>query len=67
LALKTCISHHISGFSLMKHEGIAGHKAYGEDSEIYGACGFVRTSERKSGLHRGVKAKTATPNKLRTG
>jgi len=36
-------------------KGIAGHKDYGEDSELYGACGFVRSSERKSGLHRGTK------------
>lgn len=36
-------------------KGIAGHKDYGEDSELYGACGFVRKSERKSGLHRGKK------------
>jgi len=36
-------------------KGIAGHKAYGEDSELYGVCGFVRKSERKSGLHRGTK------------
>lgn len=37
-------------------KGIAGHKAYGEDSELYGACGFIRKSERKSGLHRGAKS-----------
>jgi len=37
-------------------KGIAGHKDYGEDSELYGACGFVRKSERKSGLHRGTKS-----------
>jgi hypothetical protein len=36
-------------------KGIAGHKEYGEDSELYGACGFIRKSERKSGLHRGKK------------
>ena len=36
-------------------KGIAGHKDYGEDSELYGSCGFVRKSERKSGLHRGAK------------
>lgn len=37
-------------------KGIAGHKDYGEDSELYGVCGFVRKSERKSGLHRGTKS-----------
>lgn len=36
-------------------KGIAGHKDFGEDSELYGVCGFVRKSERKSGLHRGTK------------
>jgi len=36
-------------------KGIAGHKDFGENSELYGACGFVRTSERKSGLHRSKK------------
>src|SRR4051812_39141026 len=32
-------------------KGIAGHKDFGEDSELYGSCGFVRKSDRKSGLH----------------
>lgn len=36
-------------------KGIAGHKDYGDDSELYGSCGFVRKSERKSGLIRGTK------------
>jgi hypothetical protein len=30
--------------------GVAGHKDYGDDSQLYGAMGFVRKSERKSGL-----------------
>jgi hypothetical protein len=30
--------------------GVAGHKDFGDDSEAYGAMGFVRKSERKSGL-----------------
>jgi hypothetical protein len=30
--------------------GVAGHKDYGEDSPLYGSMGFVRKSERKSGL-----------------
>lgn len=36
-------------------KGIAGHKDFGDDSELYGSCGFVRKSERKSGLIRGTK------------
>ena len=36
-------------------KGIAGHKDYGDDHPIYGACGFTRSSERKSGLIRGTK------------
>jgi hypothetical protein len=35
--------------------GIAGHKDFGENSELYGSCGFVRKDDRKSGLHRGPK------------
>lgn len=40
--------------------GIAGHKDFGEDSELYGSCGFVRKSERKSGLHRSPKESGTT-------
>lgn len=31
-------------------QGVAGHKDFGDDSELYGAMGFTRKSERKSGL-----------------
>ena len=31
-------------------KGVAGHKDYGDDSELYGAMDFVRKSERRSGL-----------------
>lgn len=31
-------------------EGVRGHKDFGRDSELYGAMGFVRASERRSGL-----------------
>jgi|GEM_PF-844636 len=31
-------------------KGVEGHKDYGDDSPLYGAMGFVRKSERKSGL-----------------
>ncbi len=38
-------------------QGVAGDPAYGDDSPLYGAMGFVRKSERKSGLTK----KTKTP------
>jgi hypothetical protein len=42
-------------------KGIVGDVNYGDDSDLYGACGYVRKSERKSGLTRKVSAtKTAT-------
>ena len=37
--------------------GVSGHKDYGEDSPLYGSMGFVRKSERKSGLTRKEKKK----------
>ena len=33
-------------------EGIAAHPEFGDDSELYGRCGFVRRSERATGLTR---------------
>lgn len=33
-------------------QGVAGDPAYGDDSPLYGAMGFVRKSEKKSGLTR---------------
>lgn len=36
-------------------QGVAGNPDYGDDSPIYGAMGFVRKSERKSGLTRKKK------------
>ena len=33
-------------------QGVAGNAAYGDDSPLYGAMGFVRKSEKKSGLTR---------------
>ena len=35
--------------------GVAGSAAYGNDSPLYGAMGFVRKSEKKSGLTRKTK------------
>ena len=39
--------------------GVAGNPDYGNDSPLYGAMGFVRKSEKKSGLTR--KKDTPTP------
>lgn len=39
--------------------GVRGNKDYGDDSPLYGGMGFVRKSERASGLTR----KTKTPAK----
>lgn len=36
-------------------DGVIGHDDYGSDSPLYGAMGFKRKSERKSGLTRGKK------------
>jgi hypothetical protein len=36
--------------------GVAGDPAYGNDSPLYGAMGFVRKSEKKSGLTRKKKS-----------
>lgn len=33
-------------------KGVAGHENYGSDSPLYGAMGFTRDSDRKSGLTR---------------
>jgi hypothetical protein len=33
-------------------KGIVGDVNYGDDSDLYGACGYVRKSERASGLTR---------------
>jgi hypothetical protein len=38
--------------------GVAGNAAYGNDSPLYGAMGFVRKSEKKSGLTRKTKPTT---------
>jgi hypothetical protein len=40
----------IEGKRVKVGKGIAGHKDFGDDSPLYGASGFVRKSERKSGL-----------------
>lgn len=33
-------------------KGIVGDPKYGDDSDLYEACGYIRKSERKSGLTR---------------
>jgi hypothetical protein len=45
----------LNGKKVKVGKGVAGHKDFGTDSPIYGAMGFVRDSERKSGLHRNTK------------
>ena len=37
-------------------KGVEGHKDFGDDSPLYGSMGFVRKSERKTGLMRKTKA-----------
>lgn len=39
--------------------GVAGSAAYGNDSPLYGAMGFVRKSDRASGLTRKSKSPTS--------
>ncbi|MET0751858.1 MAG: hypothetical protein ABWZ66_00675 [Pyrinomonadaceae bacterium] len=36
--------------------GVDGHEDFGTDSQLYGAMGFVRESEKKSGLTHKTKA-----------
>lgn len=38
--------------SVMVRNGVVADPAYGDDSPLYGAMGFVRKSERRSGLTR---------------
>lgn len=44
-------------------KGVAGHKDFGDDSELWGAMDFVRKSERKSGLTRAKKNSGSGENK----
>jgi hypothetical protein len=44
-------------------KGIVGDVNYGDDSDLYGACGYVRKSERKSGLTRKNNATKTTVQK----
>lgn len=41
--------------------GVKGDPNFGEDSDLYEAMGYVRKSERKSGLSRGKKAAETPP------
>jgi hypothetical protein len=43
--------------------GINGNPAFGPNSSLIEACGYVRKSERKSGLKRGGGAPPTTPPK----
>jgi len=47
--------------SIFVVNGVKGDPAYGEDSALYGAMGFVRKSERASGLTRKSKPNPPTP------
>jgi len=38
--------------SIMIRDGVEGHADFGPDHPVYEAMGFVRTSDRKSGLTR---------------
>lgn len=38
-------------------KGVEGHKDFGEDSPLLGTMGFIRKSDRASGLTRGKKPK----------
>jgi phage tail sheath gpL-like len=42
-------------------KGVVGDANFGDDSDLYDAMGYVRKSERKSGLKRGNPAKPVTP------
>ena len=48
----------IDGMIVNVANGVRGDKNYGDDSPLYGAMGFVRKSERKSGLTRKKKKPT---------
>ena len=41
-------------------KGIVGDPKYGDDSDLYEACGYIRKSERKSGLTHKHAATTTT-------
>ena len=41
-------------------KGVGGHKDFGEDSALYGSMGFVRKSERRSGLRRVKRTNNGT-------
>ncbi len=41
--------------------GVVGNPAYGPDSDLYGAMGYVRKSQRKSGLTQKSNVPTPAP------
>ena len=49
----------INAYNVDIRKGVEGHKDYGDDSPLIGTMGFVRKSDRDSGLTRDTKA---TPN-----
>jgi hypothetical protein len=52
--------HELDEFMVEVGEGVRGHDDYGNDSPLYGAMGFVRKSQRKSGLTRKSKNKNGS-------
>lgn len=47
----------INAYNVDIRKGVEGHKDYGDDSPLIGTMGFVRKSERDSGLTRDTKTK----------
>jgi len=47
-------------------KGIVGDPAYGDNSDLYEACGYIRKSEKKSGLTRKHNTPTPTPPAKKT-
>ena len=47
--------------TLLVVNAVKGDPAEGEDGQLYEAMGYVRKSERNSGLHRGAPAAPAAP------
>ena len=47
----------LNAYNVDIRKGVEGHKDYGDDSPLIGTMGFVRKSERDSGLTRDIKTK----------
>ncbi len=51
------------GATLLVVNAVKGDPTFGEDSPLYSAMGYVRKSDRRSGLSRLAKAKTVSAEK----